>query len=149
MPGSNATAEVEIGTLIQSLVEEFERLPDWEARYAKIIEIGRSLSPMPESKKTEENKVRGCQSQVWLSASYQSGKVIFEADSDAQIVKGLIAVLLRVYNQRTTKEILSTPPDFIERLGLNTNLSQARTNGLVSMIKQIKIYALAFSAREH
>lgn len=149
MPTSTADSEKEIGQLIQSLVEEFDKLPDWEARYGRIIEIGRQLAPMPESKKIEDNKVRGCQSQVWLSASFENGKVVFEADSDAQIVKGLIAVLLRVYNRRTTKEILSTSADFIEKLGLNANLSQARTNGLVSMIKQIKIYALAFSAREH
>lgn len=101
---------------------------------------------MAEDLKTDANKVRGCQSQVWLSAKMESGKILFEADSDAQIVKGLIALLLKVYSGRTPQEVLQTSPDFIQKIGLNTNLSQARTNGLVSMIKQIKFFALAFSA---
>lgn len=130
---------------INSLVEEFAKLPDWEARYSRIIEIGRSLPPMPAELKNDDNKVKGCQSQVWLSAKFNAGLLYFSADSDAQIVKGLIALLLRIYSERTPAEILNTAPDFIEKLGLNTNLSQARTNGLVAMIKQIKFYALAFA----
>lgn len=131
---------------IQSLIHDFSSLKDWEARYARIIELGRALPAMAEDLKTDANKVRGCQSQVWLSAKMESGKILFEADSDAQIVKGLIALLLKVYSGRTPQEVLQTSPDFIQKIGLNTNLSQARTNGLVSMIKQIKFFALAFSA---
>jgi cysteine desulfuration protein SufE len=100
---------------------------------------------MNDSLKSEENKVRGCQSQVWLSAELKDGHVRFQADSDAQIVKGLISILLKIYNDRTPQEILKTPPDFVEKLGLNTNLSQTRANGLASMIKQIKFFAIAFS----
>lgn len=131
--------------IIQDIVSDFNRLPDWESRYKLIIDIGKALPPLAQEHKNDENLVRGCQSKVWLVARQENGKVIFEADSDAAIVKGLVAILLKVYSGQTPKDILETSPNFIQDLGLNTNLSQARANGLVSMIKQIKFYALAFS----
>lgn len=134
-------------TKVQKIVAEFHSLPDWESKYKRIIEIGKALPEMSKELKTEDNKVRGCQSQVWLHAHFEDGKIIFVADSDSAIVKGLIALLVQVYSDLTPQEILAQSPDFIQELGLNANLSQARANGLVSMIKQIKFYALAYSAR--
>lgn len=133
-------------TKAQEIVQEFNLLPDWESKYKRIIALGKALPMMDESKKTDENKVRGCQSQVWLNANFENGKVFFAADSDAMIVKGLAALLLHVYSGHTPQEIIAQSPDFIQQLGLNANLSQARANGLVSMIKQIKFYALAFAS---
>ncbi len=132
----------------QEIVLEFNALPDWESKYRRLIGLGKELPVMPENLKTDDNKVRGCQSQVWLHARFENGKVFFTADSDASIVKGLIALLLRVYSGLSPQEILAQSPDFIQELGLNANLSQARSNGLVAMIKQIKFYALAFSAKK-
>lgn len=132
---------------VQKIIDEFNTLPDWESKYTHIIALGKALPVMPEGLKVEENKVRGCQSQVWLHASYTDGKVFFIADSDAVIVKGLIALLISVYSEKTPQEILNQSPSFIEKLGLNANLSQTRTNGLASMVKQIKFYALAFSLK--
>ncbi len=134
-------------TKVQEIVAEFNALSDWESKYKRIIQIGKSLPDMPEELKTEDNKVRGCQSQVWVSAKLENGKIYFQADSDAAIVKGLIALLVSVYSELSPQEILAQSPDFIQELGLNANLSQARANGLVSMVKQIKLYALAFSVR--
>ena len=133
-----------ISTKVQKLVADFAALSTWEEKYARIIEMGKALPPLEESLRTDQNKVRGCQSQVWLSARAEGGKIYFSADSDATIVKGLIALILHVYSGHTPGEILSQKPDFIQDIGLNTNLSQARSNGLVSMIKQIMFYALAF-----
>jgi cysteine desulfuration protein SufE len=128
------------------LVEEFEALPEWEARYKRIIDIARTLAPLPDEHRTDANKVRGCSSTVWLHASYAGGRVAFLADSDAVLVRGLIALLLRVYSGHTPDEILAAPPEFIEELGLNAHLSPNRANGLSAMVKQIKAYALAFRA---
>jgi cysteine desulfuration protein SufE len=127
------------------IVEEFADFFDWEEKYAHIIALGRKLAPFPEEHRTETNKVRGCQSQVWLHAALQDGKVKFWGDSDALIVKGLVALALRVYSERTPEEITATEPDFIKQIGLDTHLSPTRTNGFASMIKQIKMYALGFS----
>lgn len=131
-------------TKVENIVAEFNAFPDWESKYKHLIELGKALPPMPQELRTDANKVRGCQSQVWLHAKPENGKVVFQADSDAAIVKGLVALLIRVYSDETPEVILSTPPDFIQNLGLSANLSQARANGLVSMVKQIKYYALAF-----
>ena len=127
------------------LVQTFARLPDWEARYKKIIELGREMPEMPENLKTEDAKVKGCQSQVWLHATMDdSGSVHFQGDSDALIVKGLVAVLLRVYSGVTPGEILNSPPEFLKSLGFEGNLSPSRANGLHAMLKQIRNFAVAF-----
>lgn len=129
------------------IVAEFEALDDWEERYARIIKVGRELPGLDEADKLDEHKVRGCSSQVWLLASLEDGKVVYRADSDAVIVRGLIALLLRVYSGHTPAEILAAAPDFIEELELGAHLSANRANGLAAMVKQIKAYALAFQAR--
>ena len=130
----------------KALIEEFAGLPSWEDRYKKLIELGKSLPALDESKKQEEFKIKGCQSQVWLHARLQQGLVVFEADSDALLVRGMVAVLLKVYSNASPAEILSTAPDFVKEIGLESKLSPSRANGLFSMIKQIKYYALAFQA---
>jgi cysteine desulfuration protein SufE len=129
------------------LVDEFQELPDWESRYKRIIALAKELQPMPEELKTDANKVRGCSSTVWLHAELKDGKVVFLADSDAVLVRGLVALLLKVYSDHPPGEILKAPPDFIEELGLNVNLSPNRANGLTAMVKQIMIYAAAFTAK--
>lgn len=127
------------------IVEEFADFFDWEEKYAHIIALGRKLAPFPEEHRMEANKVRGCQSQVWLHAALDGDVVRFWGDSDALIVKGLVALALRVYSGRTPQEITATEPEFIKRIGLDTHLSPTRTNGFASMIKQIKLYAVGFS----
>lgn len=129
------------------IVREFSVLGDWTERYEYIIKLGRKLPDFPEEFRIEENKVRGCQSQVWLHAALEDGKVKFYADSDAMIVKGLIALLLRVYSDRGPDEILKNPPVFISKIGMDTHLSQTRANGLASMMKQIQYYAMAFKTK--
>jgi cysteine desulfuration protein SufE len=130
----------------KQIISEFERLKDWEERYRKIIEMGRQLPDMPDDLKTEENKVKGCQSQVWLHAQLTpQGEMILQGDSDAMIVKGLVAMLLRVYSGANPNDILQTPPDFLKVLGFESNLSPSRANGLHSMLKQIRLYATAFA----
>lgn len=131
----------------QDLVEQFEMLPSWEDRYAHIISYGKTLAPYPEEHRTEAFKIKGCQSQVWLHPTIQDESIHFAADSDASIVKGIIAMLLYVYNDRTPAQILAMKPDFIERIGLTQALSANRANGLSAMLKQIQLYALALSRR--
>lgn len=130
------------------LVAEYQALPTWEERYQKIIALGRALPPLPEEFRTDANKVRGCSSTVWLHATSEGDKVVFHADSDAAIPKGLAALLVQVYSGRTAKEILAAPPEFIEELGLNQNLSPNRANGLTAMVRQLMAYALALSGRK-
>lgn len=131
----------------QSIIDDFSRFPDWESRYKHIIEVGKNLPPYPENFRTEDWKVKGCQSQVWLKPEVLSnGEVLFYADSDALIVKGLVSLLHELYSGATPHEILDTNPEFISALGLVQHLSPSRSNGLHSMIKQIKYYAAAFSA---
>jgi cysteine desulfuration protein SufE len=132
----------------EAIVEEFSQFDDWEEKYRHIIKLGRELPPMPAELHTEENKVRGCQSQVWLHADLRNGRVIFQGDSDAAIVKGLVALALRVYSNRTPQEIVAVAPDFIKKIGLDTHLSPNRTNGFASMIKKIKTYGIAFSVMQ-
>jgi len=129
----------------RSVVEEFSVLEDWMDKYEYLIELGKSLPMIEDSAKTEINLIKGCQSRVWLNSSFIDGKVFFTADSDAIITKGIISLLIRVYNGRTPKEILDSDFSFISEIGLKENLSPTRANGLVSMIKQIKEYALAYS----
>jgi len=136
-----------IGDAQDEIVEEFEYLGDWTERYKYIADLGRKLPPFPEDQRRDENKVKGCQSQVWLSGRLEGGHVVFDADSDALIVRGLIALALRVYSSRTPEEILATPPEFVNRIGMSEHLSANRANGLQAVIKQIKRYALAFQAR--
>lgn len=129
------------------LAEEFSKLASWEDRYKLLIERGKRLGDLAEEMKQEKYKIRGCQSQVWLHANLEdSGRVVFQADSDAMIVKGLVAVLLEVYSQATPDEILATPPQFLKDLGFETHLSPSRANGLFAMVKQIMYYAHAFKA---
>lgn len=131
------------------IIEEFSGLTDWMDRYAYIIELGSSLPPMEEKYKTPANLIEGCQSRVWIEASLSpEGKIKFEADSDAMIVKGIVALLMRVLNDRTPQEILDADPYFIDAIGLKEHLSPTRSNGLVAMVKQIHLYALAFKAKQ-
>jgi cysteine desulfuration protein SufE len=132
------------GAGIEKIKEVFQVLSSWEDKYKKIIELGKALSPLPEGRKTPEALVKGCQSQVWLHAKLVRGKLFFEGDSDALIVKGLVAVLLAIYSGKTPEEVLMTGPDFIAELGFSTNLSPSRANGLVAMIKQIHRFALVY-----
>jgi cysteine desulfuration protein SufE len=129
------------------LVEEFEALPDWQARYKLIIDYARTLAPLPDAYRTEANQVRGCASTVWLHAHSDGRLVHYLADSDAVIVRGLIALLLHVYSEHTPQEILDAPPAFIEELGLNTQLTTNRANGLSAMVRQLMAYALAFKSQ--
>jgi cysteine desulfuration protein SufE len=129
----------------QQIIEEFSRFTDWEERYRKIIETGKALPDLPEELKIEKNRVRGCQSNVWLVPELKERRIHFAATSDAHIVRGLVALILRLYSGRTPQEILATPPDFIQRIGLTDNLSQGRANGLAAMVEQIKLYAQAYA----
>lgn len=133
---------------IQDLIQRFSSLEDWQDRYKLIIDNGKELGPMNEDEKVDSNKVKGCQSQVWLSSRFEEGKVYFTGDSDAAIVKGIVALLLEVYSGSTPTEILTTSPQFLEEIGLKQHLSMSRANGLNSMVKQITIYAMAYKAKE-
>lgn len=132
---------------IEKLVTEFNQFRDWEERYKHLIEIGKKMPEMDETHKVSTNLVKGCQSQVWLYADLKDGKLIFQADSDASIVKGLVALLTYVYSESTPDEVLMTKPTFLEDIGLKEHLSMSRANGLNSMIKQISLYALAYKAK--
>lgn len=125
----------------EELIEEFQFLDDWMERYRYIIDLGKALPDFPEDWMTDEFKVRGCQSQVWLVPEHKDGRIVFHATSDAAIVSGLIAILLRIYSNRTPQEILATPPSFIEGVGLDEHLSPSRSNGLHSMIKTMFAHA--------
>lgn len=129
------------------IVREFSVLQDWTEKYEYLIKLGRKLPAMKEDHKSDENLVRGCQSKVWLHAEEDGDCIRFEADSDAMIVKGLAALLLRVYSGQTPDAILSNPPDFIDKIGMENHLSPTRSNGLASMCKQIQYYAMAFKEK--
>lgn len=129
----------------QELVKEFEMFDDWMDKYNYIIEMGRELPMIDEKNKTKEFLIDGCQSQVWLHADFRDGKVYFTADSDAIITKGIVNLLIRVLSGRTPQEILDNDLSYIENIGLREHLSPTRSNGLSSMIKQVKLYALAFN----
>jgi len=121
---------------------------DWMERYEYMIELGKSLPLIDTRYKTDENIIKGCQSKVWLHSEFKNDKVIFSADSDAIITKGIVAILVRVFSNQSPQEILSANTDFIDTIGLKEHLSPTRANGLVSMIKQIKIYALAYQTQQ-
>jgi cysteine desulfuration protein SufE len=125
----------------QDLIEEFQFFDDWMDRYQYIIDLGRRLPEFPEAEKTDANKIRGCQSQVWFLAEMRAGRLHFQATSDAAIVSGLIAVLLRIYSDRKPQDILDTSADFIQALQLEQHLSPTRSNGLASMLQAIQRFA--------
>ncbi|WP_291114844.1 SufE family protein [Flavobacterium sp. UBA6135] len=129
------------------IVDEFSMFDDWMQRYEYIIELGKTLPIIDEKFKTEENIIKGCQSKVWVHGEEKDGKIIFTADSDAILTKGIIAVLIRVFSNQKPAAILNATTDFIDEIGLKEHLSPTRANGLISMIKQIKMYALAFEAK--
>ncbi len=128
------------------IIEEFELFDDWEGKYEYIIDLGKKLAPFKEEFKTEDHIIKGCQSRVWLHAELNGDNVVFTADSDAIIVKGLISMLVKVLSEHTPEEIINADLYFMEKVGLQQHLAQTRSNGLASMLKQMKTYALAFSA---
>ena len=129
------------------IIDEFSGLDDWMDRYQLLIDLGNDQEPLPEELKTEQNLIDGCQSRVWLHADYQDGKIIFRAESDALIVKGIVTLLIRVLSDATPQQILDADLYFIDAIGLKEHLSPTRSNGLVAMVKQMRLYALAFSNR--
>jgi cysteine desulfuration protein SufE len=131
-----------------NIVEEFGFFPDWQDKYEYIIELGKKLKDFPEDKRTDDNKVKGCQSSVWLTTSTENGMIIYKADSDSVIVKGLIALLIRVLSGKEPEAIINAKLEFIDKIGLKQHLAGTRANGLASMIKQMKMYALAYKAKE-
>ncbi len=136
-----------INDRIGKLIEDFKRFSDWEERYKHLIELGKRMPAMNEVNRIPANLVKGCQSQVWLHADLKDGRIYFEADSDASIVKGIVALLVNVYSGSTPDEILTTKPTFLEDIGLREHLSMSRANGLNSMMKQISFFAMAYKAK--
>lgn len=136
-----------IDEIQDEIIEEFSVFDDWMDKYALLIDLGNSLPPMDEKYKTPENLIEGCQSRVWLQADYSDGRISFEAESDAIIVKGIVSLLVRVLSGRTPDEILNAQLYFIEKIGLTEHLSPTRSNGLVAMVKQMRMYALAFKVK--
>ncbi len=130
-----------------NIIDEFSIFDDWMDKYQLLIDLGNSLDPIDEQYKVQQNLIEGCQSRVWLQAEYVDGQVIFKAESDAVIVKGIVSLLIQVLSAHTPDEILNTELYFIEKIGLKEHLSPTRSNGLVSMIKQMKLYALVFQAK--
>lgn len=138
---------VTIDEIQNDIIEEFEMFDDWMQRYEYIIELGRSLPLIDPQYKTEDNLIKGCQSKVWLHAEKEDDKIVFTADSDAIITKGIIAILIRAYSNQTPMNIIEANSDFIDEIGLKEHLSPTRANGLVSMIKQLKLYAIAYQTQ--
>lgn len=137
----------DIKEIQDEIIDEFTGFDDWLDRYQLLIDLGSEQEPLPEEYKTDNNLIEGCQSRVWLQADVVDGKVIFRAESDALIVKGIIALLIKVYSGHTPDEILASEPYFVEAIGLKEHLSPTRSNGLVAMIKQMRLYALAFKTK--
>lgn len=135
-----------ISEIENEIIDEFSMFDDWMEKYEHIIELGKDLPIIDESKKLEENLIKGCQSRVWLTAEVKEGEISYTADSDAIITKGIIALLVRVLNNQDAKEIVDAKLEFIDKIGLKEHLSPTRSNGLVSMIKQMKVYALLMQA---
>ena len=129
------------------IIAEFNDFDDWLDRYQLLIDLGGEQEPLPAEYKTDNNLIEGCQSRVWLQADYVDGKVLFRAESDAMIVKGIVSLLIKVYSGHTPDEILGCEPYFVEAIGLKEHLSPTRSNGLLAMIKQMRLYALAFKAK--
>ena len=137
-----------INEIQDEIIEEFSGFDDWMDKYQLLIDLGNELEPLDEKYKTEQNLIDGCQSRVWLQADYANGRINFAAESDALIVKGIVALLIRVLSDHTPQEILDANLYFIEEIGLKEHLSPTRSNGLVAMVKQMRVYALAFSAKQ-
>ena len=137
-----------INELQDEVIEEFSDFDDWMDKYQLLIDLGNEQEPLDEKYKTEQNLIDGCQSRVWLQADMEDGKVGFQADSDALIVKGIIALLIKVVSGHTPDEILNSDLYFIEKIGLKEHLSPTRSNGLLAMVKQMRMYALAFKAKQ-
>ena len=133
-----------ISTTEEEIIEEFALFDSWDDKYEYIIDLGKKLPMLEEEHKKDDNRVRGCQSTVWLVSDYRNGNIYFKADSDSVIVKGLISMLIRVLSGHTPDEILEARLDFIQKIGMNTHLAQTRSNGLLSMVKQMKNFALAY-----
>lgn len=139
----NAPVETSAAEAQAAIAEEFAFFGDWTERYQYLIDLGRQLSPFPDERKTEENRVHGCQSMVWLIPSGDASRMHFDAASDSAIVSGLIALVLRVYSDRSAREIVETEPTFIQEIGLAKHLSPTRSNGLAAMLAKLKAYAAA------
>lgn len=137
-----------INELQDEVIEEFSDFDDWMDKYQLLIDLGNEQEPLDSKYKTEQNLIDGCQSRVWLQADYIDGNVVFQAESDALIVKGIIALLIKVVSGHTPDEILNSDLYFIEKIGLKEHLSPTRSNGLLAMVKQIRMYALAFKAKQ-
>jgi cysteine desulfuration protein SufE len=135
---------ITINEIQDEVIEEFSSFDDWMDKYQMLIDLGNELAPLDEKYKTESNLIDGCQSRVWLQADYADGLVSFQAESDALIVKGIVALLIRVLSDHTPQEILDADLYFIDRIGLRDHLSPTRSNGLLAMVKQMRMYALAF-----
>lgn len=136
-----------IKAIQEDIVDEFSMFEDWEERYQYMIDLGKTLPLIEDRYKTEDNVIKGCQSKVWVHAEMNNDKVIFTADSDAIITKGIIAILIRVFSNQHPKDILEADTTFIDEIGLKEHLSPTRANGLVSMIKQLKMYAIAYQTQ--
>lgn len=137
-----------INEIQEEIVEEFSAFDDWMDKYSYLIEIGNDLEGFEEENRLDNNLIEGCQSRVWLHADMKDGKINFTADSDAIIVKGIVALLIRALSGRTPEEILDNDLNFVEKIGLKEHLSPTRSNGLVAMIKQMRLYALAYKAKQ-
>lgn len=137
-----------IATIEKEIIDEFSLFDSWDDKYEYIIDLGKKLPPLEKQYKVEENRIKGCQSTVWLVADYKDGKVFFKADSDAVIVKGLVSMLIRVLSGHTPDEILAAKLDFIHQIGMTTHLAQTRSNGLLAMVKQMKNFAFAYKIKQ-
>ena len=137
-----------INEIQDEIIEEFSGFDDWMDKYQLLIDLGNEQAPLDDKYKTEQNLIDGCQSRVWLQADYADGRIHFSAESDALIVKGIVALLIRVLSDHTPQEILDADLYFIDEIGLKEHLSPTRSNGLVAMVKQIRLYALAFSKKQ-
>jgi len=139
---------MKIKEIQEEIIDEFSMFDDWMQRYEYIIDLGKKLPLIKEEFKTDDNIIKGCQSKVWLKGEQNNDKIVFTADSDAILTKGIIAILIRVFSNQKSSDILNADMDFIDEIGLKEHLSPTRANGLVSMIKNIKMYALAFDAKK-
>ena len=137
-----------INELQDNVIEEFSVFDDWMDKYALLIDLGNSLPPLDEKYKTESNLIEGCQSRVWFQADYVDGKINFQGESDAVIVKGIVSLLIQILSGHTPQEILDADLYFIDKVGLKEHLSPTRSNGLVAMVKQMRLYAMAYRAKE-
>jgi cysteine desulfuration protein SufE len=142
MKGQRTIEEIE-----KEIAEEFSLFDSWDDKYEYIIDLGKKLPPLEDQYKTDENRVRGCQSIVWLVADYRDGKIFYKAESDAVIVKGLISMLIRVLTGQSPDDIIQAKLNFIQQIGMTTHLAQTRSNGLLAMVKQMKNFALAYKIK--